>query len=213
MNSCMDSRSAPFRLCEARLHAAVGCDASPHLVAVRASSNECTVLQRTVMRSPCAFVIRHSFCALAVVFVTLVGCVGVCRVAAQPHAAASELEGRLFAPCCYIQTLDVHESALASELRTEIARRLEVGEASQQIEDDLVRRYGARVRAVPRGIDPRGQIPLVVGAAMLAGVAGLLLLGLRWMRRSRTISTVHDKPCVSDAYDARLDAELRNLDG
>ena len=39
----------------------------------------------------------------------------------QPPAMGEvTLERRLFAPCCWSQTLDVHESELASSLRREI---------------------------------------------------------------------------------------------
>jgi cytochrome c-type biogenesis protein CcmH len=144
-------------------------------------------------------------------FVLFIMLNGAHMASAQPHGAA-DLESRLFAPCCYIQTLDVHESPLASELRAEIVARLKSGDAAQQIEDDLARRYGERIRAVPRGTDPRVRIPLVVGAVMLVSVAVLLALGLRWMRRSTPLPGARQAAATNPSYDAQLDAELRNLD-
>ncbi len=47
------------------------------------------------------------------------------------------VEEHLLAPCCWNQTLDIHESPLATELRSEIRRRVDEGEAAQAIEDDL----------------------------------------------------------------------------
>ncbi len=124
---------------------------------------------------------------------------------------AHELEGRLFAPCCYVQTLDVHESQLATELRGEIRTRLERDESAQRIEDDLAVRYGERIRAVPRGRDPRRTIPFVIGGAMALAIVALVMLGLRWIRRPTLASA--DEPQLSDgAYDAALDAELRRTE-
>lgn len=118
------------------------------------------------------------------------------------------LEGRLMAPCCWIQTLDVHESPLARELRSEVHARLGAGESTVAIEADLVERYGERIRAVPVGTDPRRAIGL--GSVLVVAGSGALLLGwlVRVVRRGRRR---HVQPRVRgehDAYDARLDDEL-----
>lgn len=118
---------------------------------------------------------------------------------------AGELESRLFAPCCYTQTLDVHESDLASELRREIHARIGAGEPLQHIEDDLAARYGERIRAVPRGRDPRGFIPFVLALIMAVSFGVLLRLGMGWRRRA---VPVVPPAAESEAFDAALDAEL-----
>jgi len=135
---------------------------------------------------------------------------------AQPRPQedlARAVSSRLIAPCCYQQTLDVHESELATALRAEIASRLRAGESPAQIEDGLVERYGERVRAVPRDHDTRPHVLVLVALAMLVA-AGLLGRAMRrWSLRERPVlvaapETSHDR----DAWDERLDAELRALD-
>lgn len=134
--------------------------------------------------------------------------------AASPNEApadsgATALETRLLAPCCWTQTLDYHESELSTSLRAEIRRRLRAGEAAEAIEDDFVARYGERVRAVPKGADTRGAIPVISAVASLLGAAGLFT----WMRRrtQRTPPPVAP-PAGRDEYDEHLDDELRRLD-
>ena len=127
--------------------------------------------------------------------------------AAHAGSRARALETRLLAPCCYTQTLDVHESELATELRHEIERRLAAGDDPQHVEDTLVQRYGERIRAVPRGEDPRGQIPSGVGAVMALALVGLVWLGLRWRRRSEPQVITRD-----DGYDEALERELSKLE-
>ena len=125
---------------------------------------------------------------------------------------AVELETRLFVPCCYVQTLDVHESDLADKLRGEITRRLSEGEAPQAIEDDMVARYGERVRAVPRDVDPRANIPVAVFAALTLGLLALAWVALRWQRR-QSQERIGTQNAVLDAkYDRELDAALRRAD-
>src|SRR5689334_14788388 len=64
-----------------------------------------------------------------------------------PGAAA--LEGRIMAPCCWTQTIDIHGSEISTELRQEIRRRLRAGETTDAIQASLVERYGPRILAVP----------------------------------------------------------------
>lgn len=130
---------------------------------------------------------------------------------AEKAAQARALQGRLLAPCCWVQTLDVHESELATTLRAEIDQRLARGETGEVIEDDLAARYGERVRAVPRGKDPRMVVPLAVGLAMLATLLGLGFALWRWTRASREVPCATQLSTEKDAYDERLDEELARL--
>jgi cytochrome c-type biogenesis protein CcmH len=137
--------------------------------------------------------------------------IGVVHHASAESARALELEGRLIAPCCYVQTLDIHESEVASALRAEIRSRLARGEAVQAIEDDLVLRYGERIRAVPRGRDPRCSIPLIVNTSLGIAVALLFVVALRWKRR-RVDADAESTGLADPELDAVLDAELRRDD-
>jgi cytochrome c-type biogenesis protein CcmH len=135
------------------------------------------------------------------------------RSVASPVATGQAIvEGRLLAPCCYTQTLDVHESPMATDLRLEVRTRLAAGESPEAIEDDFASRYGERVRAVPKGRDPRGSMFLVAIGVLVAAGIGLALVVRRWRR------TPVDAPSVvvSESHaslDERIDAELRELEG
>jgi cytochrome c-type biogenesis protein CcmH len=122
------------------------------------------------------------------------------------HAAhADELYGRLIAPCCWNQTLDIHDSEIATQLRVEIAERLSRGELALAIEDDLAGRFGERIRAVPRAKDPRQSMALSVISALTLLLLGLFALAFRWTR-ARAIAL--EELSHDDEYDARLDQEL-----
>jgi cytochrome c-type biogenesis protein CcmH len=134
-----------------------------------------------------------------------------------PAIGEVTLERRLFAPCCWNQTLDVHESDLAASLRREIRARLNAGEQQSAIEDDLAARYGERIRAVERGRDPGGAMPFLVGFVALCAATGLVALLRRWRRagnaaRSSEGARASEPDVVGGAEDIRLDAELRALD-
>lgn len=151
---------------------------------------------------------------------------------ADGASRARELEGRLLAPCCWIQTLDVHESELATSLRGEIHDRLDRGESALAIEDDLAARYGERIRAVPKGKETRHAIPAVAGIALLGAAIGLAVMVRRWLANDRragaraaAASESHDprvgsetpsgagrRDSARDAYDRRIDDELAGLD-
>lgn len=136
-------------------------------------------------------------------------------VFAQPRDdRARVVTSRLLAPCCYQQTLDVHESPLATELREEVGARLRAGQTPAQIEARLVSRYGERVRAVPRDHDPRGYVLALVAVAMAVAAAMLLRATRRWSRSVAAPAVPRDaRPDVArDALDDRLDDELRALE-
>ncbi len=62
-------------------------------------------------------------------------------------AQARDLETHLLAPCCWRETLAVHQSQVASALREEIRHRVAAGESAANIEGELVARHGQRIRA------------------------------------------------------------------
>jgi cytochrome c-type biogenesis protein CcmH len=127
----------------------------------------------------------------------------------------ARLLARLIAPCCWTQTLDVHESEISASLRREIRARLLAGESPDAIEDSIVARYGERIRAVPRGEEVGGHIPLVVGLAMLAAAGALLAMVRRWLGASAARPAplaAKAAGTAPDPYDGKLDDELRAFD-
>lgn len=137
--------------------------------------------------------------------------VASCNPYANPTSRARDLERRILAPCCFRQTLEDHDSDIAHKLRAEIERRITAGEQSEVIEDDLVRRYGEDVRAMPRDVDPRELLGIAVGV-----VLGLGVLVIRGFVRARpTVETAATAPAGDDRdleYQARLDDELDLVD-
>jgi cytochrome c-type biogenesis protein CcmH len=151
------------------------------------------------------------------VFVVLAACAG----APPRRGDVSDerwLEARLMAPCCWTQTLDVHESPLSTELREEVHARLAAHESPEAIEDDFATRYGERIRALPKGKDPRpGMAFIVLAVVALTGV-GLVRLVRRWTRHAPPADPAPAPrtpaaPPPRDALDEQLDRELADLDG
>jgi cytochrome c-type biogenesis protein CcmH len=127
------------------------------------------------------------------------------------EAQARALEERLHAPCCRGQLLDAHESEVTRALRSEIRTRLRAGETATALEAEFVRRYGASIVAVPRDADPRDPLSLALTGVLALSALWLVVLGVRWVRRTRAAPD-RDAPAapdhVYDELDARLDAEL-----
>lgn len=151
--------------------------------------------------------------AIAIAFVV------ACGAPDDPGHRAHEVERRILAPCCKRQTLEDHDSELARALRAEIEQRTVAGERPETIEDDLVRRYGEDVRAMPRGSNPRGLIGGAIGVAL--GLGALVLVRLLVRRRNRTAVAVAVAGAATGAgiasavdldFEDQLDDELRELD-
>jgi cytochrome c-type biogenesis protein CcmH len=132
---------------------------------------------------------------------------------------AEALEGRIIAPCCWTQTIDIHGSEISTELRREIRQRLKAGESQETITADLVNRYGERILAVPPG-NPLKDVGVLLSLAFgLAGIgAGAMLL--RWRKRSQAERAAEldkdgepkkKRSKKRDRYDDEIDAELEKL--
>lgn len=114
-----------------------------------------------------------------------------------------ELERRLLAPCCWRETLDVHESPSATELRHEIRRRLAAGEGVGSIESDLIARHGVKLRATLPG-----SLGYVLFAAILLGGLGVAAF-LLWRRRRQPAAP---RPAPRDMRNELPEKERRRLE-
>jgi cytochrome c-type biogenesis protein CcmH len=129
---------------------------------------------------------------------------------------AARLEGRLLAPCCWDssrQTLDIHGSPIANELRREIRHRLKGGETPDAIEADLVSRYTTKILAVPPDNPLPRMGPVLAVALLTVGFFAARML-VRWQKRSKQLAASPALPPggATDQWDARLDAELQEDD-
>lgn len=130
---------------------------------------------------------------------------------------AARLEGRIIAPCCWNQTIDIHGSEPAYELRREIRRRLKSGESADAIEASLVQRFGSKILAVPDS-SPLGSLATFLSIGFgAAGVAGYFMLK-RWSRAGKKpekAAPAAEKGTPAepkrDALDERLDRELSEI--
>jgi cytochrome c-type biogenesis protein CcmH len=140
----------------------------------------------------------------------------------RPELAAAEqdLQARLMAPCHCPQTLDIHASPSATELRAEIHNRLVNGEDPEAIYNDIVGRYGDWIRA---GESPlKGLVGPIVALFGVLAIGGVVFTARRWVRRSQTDAPAGEAtasktpdPAVAkdkDEWNARLDDELDEVE-
>ena len=78
-----------------------------------------------------------------------------------------KLEEKLMAPCCWAESVAVHRSEVAAEMRAGIARMVAEGRTDREILDHYKAQYGARVLMEPEGATRIWvyTIPIVVAAA------------------------------------------------
>ncbi len=107
---------------------------------------------------------------------------GRAAVAGTPDEAIRRLQEKFIAPCCWSESVAVHRSEAAAEMRVEIAKLYRQGVSEQEITQRYVSQYGERILMVPAGSKFTWLmvIPVVV---TLAAAFGLVVF-LR--RRART---------------------------
>jgi cytochrome c-type biogenesis protein CcmH len=87
-----------------------------------------------------------------------------------------KIEGRLMAPCCYTQTIDVHESEIAQQMRGEVTQMVLAGQSDEAIINHYKAIYGEGILAVPDGASGSlvfsipGFITIFAALALLGGI-------------------------------------------
>lgn len=64
---------------------------------------------------------------------------------------ARGIQDKFIAPCCWSQSVAIHDSPVAREMRDEIVELVSEGKTEEQIVDHYVARYGERILRQPRG--------------------------------------------------------------
>lgn len=130
--------------------------------------------------------------------------------ASDPQAILQSLSGDLMSPYCPGRTIASCPSKSARKLEDEILSLAEEGHSRDEIETQLVARFGAEII----GYEPPPY--LLGGVALLATLAlgGVLLVGRRWSRRSPSAAHASEvagpRPpsrAERDALDDALDEE------
>ena len=98
------------------------------------------------------------------------------------RARIEALEGTFLAPCCYSEPISTHRSEVALQMKAEIARWVDEGNADREIIDTYKQRYGARVLVEPEG-SPWWWMHVIPWVALLLGLAFTVLLMRRMSAR------------------------------
>jgi cytochrome c-type biogenesis protein CcmH len=103
-------------------------------------------------------------------------------LAQSPRNDAAALARTLMSPYCPGLLLADCQSSGAHDLRIEIRSRLEAGETSRDIVDDLATRFGDRIRTQP-AMEGLGAVAWILPPML--GIASVLLLALRLRTMAR----------------------------
>lgn len=150
---------------------------------------------------------RRAFhCALA--FVSVLLCTTALSGAVQPSRALDDVQRQkyehlvpqIIAPCCWNETLDLHHSPAADELRNEIASALIAGKDAESIKNQLVAQHGSRILAMPGGLQGR----LLVIAPWVALALGLTFVAFAIRRLRRRSTRRNDEAAELRVLDERL---------
>jgi cytochrome c-type biogenesis protein CcmF len=151
---------------------------------------------------------------------------GQANASSSLHAGSVQIDdarertlfSRLLCQCgdCPRLPLSTCTCGVADETRAEIRERIHAGDTDGTIVADYVKAHGSAALAVPPNQGGLRAIYLVPAAAFAGG--GLLVVGLvrRWRRRSEETLAAAPPPAdgaAKDEYDAKLDEELKRLDG
>lgn len=122
-------------------------------------------------------------------FLILLPLLALAETAEQPQARVARLEHAVLAPCCYTESVAIHQSEIAVKMRVEIAKWVAMGKPDREILDTYVGLYGSKVLVDPRTV-PRGWAPFFPWFVLVLGVFLVAWLLKRWRATPRTATAL-----------------------
>jgi cytochrome c-type biogenesis protein CcmH/NrfF len=119
-----------------------------------------------------------------ILFLILLPLLALAETAEQPQARVDRLEHAVLAPCCYTESVAIHQSEIALKMRLEIAKWVAAGKPDQEILDTYAGLYGSKVLVDPRTM-PRGWTPFFPWLVLILGVFLVAWLLKRWRAMPR----------------------------
>jgi cytochrome c-type biogenesis protein CcmH len=108
-------------------------------------------------------------------------------LAAAAPDPVRQIEERFLAPCCWRESVAVHQSPKAEELRAEIRQMVAAKKSEAEIVDHYVARYGERILREPRGLRSLWLMIVPLAALFVGGTA--LTVYLRHASRAAPVDS------------------------
>jgi cytochrome c-type biogenesis protein CcmH/NrfF len=124
-----------------------------------------------------------------ILFLILLPLLAFAQTAEQPQARVDRLEHAVLAPCCYTESVAIHQSEIALKMRMEIARWVADGKSDKEILDTYTTSYGSKVLVDPRTM-PRGWAPFFPWLVLILGGFLVAWLVKSWSAASRTATAL-----------------------
>ena len=131
-----------------------------------------------------------------ILFLALLPLLALAETPEQSQERVNRLEHAVLAPCCYTESVAIHQSEIAVKMRLEIARWVATGKSDQAILDTYVGLYGSKVLVDPRTV-PRGWTPFVPWLVLILGVFLVAWLLKRWRVTPRTATALSTAEAVN----------------
>jgi len=117
--------------------------------------------------------------SIQLLFLALLPSLVLAETAEQKRARVERLEYAVLAPCCYTESVAIHQSEIAVKMRLEIAKWVAIGRSDREILDSYVGLYGNKVLVDPR-TEPRGWMPFFPWLVLILGTFLVAWLLRRW---------------------------------
>lgn len=137
----------------------------------------------------------------------------------EQQKLAAGIDGKLIAPCCWTQTVALHESQKAEEIKMQTRLLIAQGKGESEIIDGFVSQYGEQILASPRASGFNWLAYLIPFAVLVVGLGGIAVLVGRWrgghgqvvpvaVSSQRTMS----RDAAADELNRRLEDDLSRFD-
>lgn len=137
----------------------------------------------------------------------------------EQQKLASSIDGKLISPCCWTQTVALHESQKAEEIKMQVRLQISQGKGESEIIDGFVSQYGEQILASPRASGFNWLAYLIPFAVLAVGLGGIAVLVGRWRGGHAQVAPVPvsshrtlPRDEAADELNRRLENDLSRFD-
>lgn len=135
--------------------------------------------------------------------------VSTASLSSEQKGLIRHIEERLLAPCCYRQSIALHGSDIAEQMREEVTEMVTKGQSEEEIVEHFRSLYGDRILAVPDGMT--GKVLFYFPTAALAGALLVrILVAPRMLRPGGTQFSAAAEaapPAIDRSLQEKIDRE------
>lgn len=141
--------------------------------------------------------------AVVLVVLSLAPVSSAATLSPEQQQRFDRVTSQLIAPCCWSESVRVHRSEVAAQMRSEIAGMITEGKTNSEILNFYVQKYSEKVLMLPEGAKRDWLFVIPVVMLLIGGV--VVILVLKRLKRGQPVPAAAGSSAIVEVKDSDLE--------